>query len=149
MRVDHVGLGLPYPAVVTHRDEISAAGKGTPVTAELYTRGDVSWRGAHVRTKGRKVTDLRADTSGGAVSFVLPNNTGTVEWQEAQVRAFRQATSQGLWPGTPFSSRPGPSCFPIPRSTSPLNTLAKPGPAIPWTLQPATTLPLSDFRHTA
>ncbi|MGW2515393.1 caspase family protein [Streptomyces scopuliridis] len=107
----YVSLGAdhvlpPYPAVVTHRDEISAAGKGTPVTAELYTRGDVSWRGAHVRVKGRKVADLRADTSGGAVSFVLPNNTGTVEWQEAQVRAFRQATSQGRWPGTPLAKSP-------------------------------------------
>ncbi|WP_268825855.1 hypothetical protein [Streptomyces sp. A1-5] len=37
---------------------------------------------------------MRVDTSGGAVSFVLPHNAGTVAWQESQVRAFRQAGSQ-------------------------------------------------------
>ncbi|MFJ5115996.1 caspase domain-containing protein [Streptomyces sp. NPDC088551] len=99
----HVFLRRYHSVLTTHRDAISAAGESTPVAAELYTRADVTWSDVHARVKGRKVTDLRADTSGGAVSFVLPNGTGTVEWQESQVRAFRQAGSQGRWPGTPLT----------------------------------------------
>ncbi|ONK10586.1 caspase family protein [Streptomyces sp. MP131-18] len=99
----HVRLPRNRGVLTTHRDEIIAAGKGTPVTAELYTWGDVAWRDVRIRAKGRKLQDLRADTSGGAVLFVLPRGRGTVEWRKSQVHAFRQANSRGRWPGTPLA----------------------------------------------
>ncbi|MBB5937561.1 caspase family protein [Streptomyces zagrosensis] len=86
--------------LTTHREEITAAADGAPATAELYNRAAVTWRAVHPRETGRKVTDLRADTSGGTVAFILPDDAGTVEWQEWQVRAFHQARSQRRWPGT-------------------------------------------------
>ncbi|MFF2643720.1 caspase domain-containing protein [Streptomyces niveus] len=101
----HVQLPQFHCILTTHRDEIITAGEGAPVTAELFIGAAITWSEVHARASGRKVTDLRADTSGGAVSFsfVLPHGAGTVEWQEPQVRAFRQASSQGRWPGTPLA----------------------------------------------
>ncbi|NEW74165.1 caspase family protein [Streptomyces rhizosphaericus] len=99
----HVHLPQHGVVLTTHRDEITASGEGTPVTAELYRHADVTWRDIHARVSGHKMAELRADSSGGAVSFDLPGDAGTVEWQQSQVRAFRQASSRGRWPGTPLA----------------------------------------------
>ncbi|MCX5401205.1 caspase family protein [Streptomyces sp. NBC_00102] len=98
----HVPLSPSGVVLTTHRDEIMAAAEGVPVTAGLYRNADITWREAHSLVNGRKVADLRADNSGDAVSFVLPGGEGTVKWQKLRVSAFRQATSQGRWPGTPL-----------------------------------------------
>ncbi|MER0241802.1 caspase family protein [Streptomyces sp. HSW2009] len=87
-----------------HRDEIVAAGDGTPVTAELYRRASLSWRGTHPQVRGRKVADVPVELLGGAVSFTLPTGH-CVEWSAPQVRAFLQAAERGQWPGTPLPPR--------------------------------------------
>jgi hypothetical protein len=103
----HVRLPGHRTVLTTHRDRIAETGEGRALTAELYRRADVTWRGIHARVTGRKVADLRADAMGGAVSFRLPDGAGTVEWPESQVHAFRQARSQGHWPGSPLAPSRG------------------------------------------
>ncbi|MFI9630566.1 caspase domain-containing protein [Streptomyces sp. NPDC052042] len=102
----HVRLPRLNAILTTHRDEIAGASEGTPVTAELYSFADIARSDVRARAQRFKEEDLRADTSDGGVSFVLSHNAGTVEWQKSQVRAFRQADSQGRWPGTPRSQSP-------------------------------------------
>ncbi|MFE6776471.1 caspase domain-containing protein [Streptomyces sp. NPDC057702] len=88
--------------LAVHRDEILAASEGTPVTAEVYRRATLSWRGAHSGVHGRKVADVRSELlGGGVVAFTLPTGQG-VEWAAPQVRVFRQARERGRWPGTPL-----------------------------------------------
>ncbi|MFB7499848.1 caspase domain-containing protein [Streptomyces sp. NPDC056161] len=104
----YVRLPWRNALLTTHREDIAAAGEHTPVVAELYRYADVTWRDIHARASGRKEAELRADTSGGGVSFTLPDELGTVEWQEPQVRAFGRASAQGRWPGTPRAQSPTP-----------------------------------------
>ncbi|MFE0379496.1 caspase domain-containing protein [Streptomyces inhibens] len=121
----HVRLPMLNALLTTHRDEIAEAGEGTPVTAKLYRYADITWRDIHARVRGHKEEELRADTSGGAVSLVLPHDAGTVEWQKSQVRAFRQADSQGRWPGTPRAQSPTPEEYKADNGYRRLRTAAR------------------------
>ncbi|MFF5522549.1 caspase family protein [Streptomyces coeruleorubidus] len=99
----HVSLPQRRMVLTTHRDQIASVSMGMPVTARLLRRARISIGDLYAEVTGELVTDLRARTSDGAVSFVLPDGAGTVEWTASQVRSFSQARSEGRWPGSPLT----------------------------------------------